>query len=76
MRSRNFRASLVGGIAPGTANTEMTIAHGLDAQPRGYFITRRNAAASVYLGTTAWDSTTAYLKSDTANAAFSVLFFV
>ena len=81
MRSRNFHASLLGIGAPGAANTEFTVTHGLGGEygpvtPRGYLVVRRNAAASLYISGTDWTDTTAYFKSDTALARFTVLFFI
>lgn len=80
MRSGNFDAALASAAAHTTANTEFTVAHGLGsggrpAIPRGYFVIRRSAAASLYISGTAWTSTTAYFKSDVGSARFTVLFF-
>ena len=80
MKSGHFDANFVSVAGHGTVNTEVAIPHGLGgdsrpAIPRGYIVVRRNAAASLYDSTTPWTTTTAYLKSDTALARFTVMFF-
>lgn len=80
-KCRNFLATLVQ-VSGGAANAEVTVAHGLkDPQgngiiPRGALVIRRFSNAILYKGTTAWDATNAYVKSDTAAATFHVRFFV
>ena len=74
MKSRNFRATIVLAIAPGTANTEFSVAHELDTIPRAGFVIRQNASGQLYESGTAWTATTAYLKSDTALVTYFVLF--
>lgn len=75
MKSRNFHGTFAT-VVSGAANTDITITHGLGAIPRGYLVTRRSAAGSLYLGTGTWTSTTASLKSSTANTIYLVLFFI
>jgi hypothetical protein len=74
-RSRNFVASLVQ-VEGGAANAEVAVTHGLNAIPLDAFIFNNFSNAILYKSSTAWTSTTAYVKSDTAGAPFHVLFFV
>ena len=81
MKSRNFFASVVNTTATLIVDTEFSVAHGLmtsesqPVTPVGYIVCRRSGAGTLYPGTTAWDTTTAYFKCDTASIAFLVLFF-
>ena len=80
MKSGSFHATLASAAAPGSANVEFTVAHGLGGEdnatiPRGWKIVRRNQVAGLYESGTTWTTTTAYFKSDTALARFTVLFF-
>lgn len=54
---------------------ENTIAHGLGRVPRGYIVTKRDQVVNVYDGTTAWDTSYIYIKSDVEGATVSVLIF-
>lgn len=61
-----------------TANTEVTVAHGLGYVPNGRFIVWQNAAGSLYQGPstgTAWTATNAYFKCDQATVTFMVFFY-
>ena len=75
MKSRNFVASLVNITAPSSADTEFSVLHELGQVPTSGFVAARASNATLYKSTTAWTVTTAYLKSNAANAAFIVLFF-
>ena len=79
MKSGSFFATLASAPA-GAANTEFAVLHGLGGPenpttPRGFLVIRRNQAATLYESSTAWTTTTAYFKSDTATARFTVMFF-
>lgn len=74
-KSRNFAATVVLVTAPLTADSEFTVAHELDGTPRQGLVLRRSTNAVLYLSGTAWDTTSAYLKSSVASAQFYVLFF-
>lgn len=61
-----------------TANTEVTVAHGLGYVPNGRLVIWQDVAGSLYQGPstgTAWTSTNAYFKADTANVTFMVFFY-
>jgi len=80
LRSPNFQLTTVAITAGAVANAEFTVAHGLTADergliPRGSVVVRRNLNALLYDSGTAWTDTTAYFKSDTANAQFAVMFY-
>jgi len=81
MKSRNFFASMVNCSASLLTTTEFTVPHGLmttealPVTPVGYIVCRRSGAGTLYPSTTAWDTTTAYFKCDTASIAFLILFF-
>ncbi len=55
-----------------TPNAENTIAHTVGSVPVGYLVMKRDKAAHVYLGTTAWTDTNVYLKSDVASVAVTI----
>ena len=79
MKLQNFNLFPVSISSPVTANTAYTVTHGcqIDGKPvvpRGLIITRRFKAAQLYYDTATWTQTTATLKTDTATAAFNVLF--
>ena len=77
MKSQNFQMFNVSVVTPTTINTEFTVAHTMPSTiPLGYVITRRSKAAQLYRSSTAWTTSTAYFKSDTAAALFNVAFFV
>lgn len=56
------------------ADTEDTIAHGLGVAPVGFIVVNKNKAGNLYDSGTAWTSTNAYLKSDTASTTYTVFF--
>lgn len=80
-KCRNFMASFLLAISSATADTEFAVAHGLRDEngtgviPSQAFVCRRNSNFNVYLGTTAWTSTNAYLKCDTGSVQFYIIFF-
>lgn len=79
MRSRHFITSIVTTTAPPTANTEWGVTHGLTCGdtptiPRGVIPITRNAAGIIYDGGTANTTSTYYLKCDTGNTTFTLLF--
>jgi hypothetical protein len=73
-KSLNFTGSIVT-FTVGAANAENTILHGMKSVPRGYISIGQGAAGHLYLSTTAWTSTTAFLKSSIASVTYSILFF-
>ena len=54
------------------AYTEDTISHTLGSVPIGYIVLSRNKAGVLYSGSTAWDSTSMYLKSNVASTAYTI----
>lgn len=70
----NVRGKWITYVSNGVANTEDTVAHGLTVTPIGYLVVKQDKAGSVYSGSTAWDTTNLYLKSNTAT--LTALLFV
>lgn len=56
----------------GSADTEFSVTHTLGAVPVGYFVTKTNKGGVVYASTTAWTSSTIYLKCSAANTAITI----
>lgn len=54
---------------------EDILPHGLGRIPRGYIVIKRDQVVEVYDGTTDWDTSYIYVKSDVAGAVVSVLIF-
>jgi hypothetical protein len=73
-KSLNFSASIVTFTSAG-ADVENAIPHTTPSIPSGFIIVKQNAPGKLYLSTTPWTSTFAYLKSSTAAVTYSVLFF-
>ena len=80
MKCRNFLASLIA-VTVAAANTEFSVAHGLMNEdgtgivPRAWKVIRRNQACSTYESGTAFTTSLAFLKCDTANAQLYIMFF-
>lgn len=55
--------------------TESEIAHDLGKVPTGYIITKRDKAAIIYNGDSAWTVSKIYVKADTASVAIGILVF-
>jgi hypothetical protein len=72
--SVNFTGNIIIFTA-GAANAENTLLHGMRSTPRGFISIGQTAAGRLYLSTTTWTSTSAYLKSSIAGVTYSVLFF-
>lgn len=70
---RNIRCSKVSGTTPGVANTEFSVAHTLGTIPMGFLVLSTGAAAHIYKSTTAWTTTTIYLKCDQPTVAFALI---
>lgn len=56
----------------GSADTEFTVTHNLGAVPIGYIVMKNSKSGNVYSGTTAWTSSTIYLKHSSANANITI----
>ncbi len=66
--SSNFNGSTVS-ITFAAANTDTSIAHGLNRVPTGYLVIGQSAAMSVYNGSAANTSTLLYLRSSATGTA-------
>ena len=80
MKSGAFDAEFTGIAAHGIADTEFSVTHNLGGEnrpriPRGSLVVRRDRGATLYESGTAWTTTTAYFKSNTSWARFTVMFF-
>jgi hypothetical protein len=71
----NLVASLQTVTFPGTANTNVQIAHGLPKTPTMYLVGGLNAAGTVYNGTSpVFGATFANLQASTASLVATILF--
>ncbi len=59
----------------GSADTEDTIAHGLNSVPIGYIVLKQDKASNVYEGGTAWDADSIFLKQ-TGTSVTTTLFLL
>jgi len=58
---------------PSTANTEFGVEiTGFNRTPTGYVVIRKDKAADIYDGTTAWAENTLYLKCSVASATVTI----
>lgn len=71
----NADARMTEFTSSGTPNAENTIPHLLGKVPTGYLVYRKDKAAHLYDGTTAWTNANIYLKSDVATVAFKMIVF-
>ena len=68
----NFDAEIIDVTSGGTADTEFTVTHTLSRVPLEAFTIWKSLGMIVYRGTTAWTSTTIYLRSGTVSATFRI----
>jgi hypothetical protein len=73
--SDNFNCYIGTLTTSAIAGTESGIAHGLKRTPSGYIITSRDKAAIIYDGSTGWDSTNIYVRSNVASVAINIMVF-
>jgi len=71
----NLRGDFISKADSGTANTEFSISHNLKQVPEGYMVVKNSNGGVIYDGSTAWTSTTIYLKCTTANNNIKVYVF-
>jgi hypothetical protein len=71
-KGENIAGKFLTFTSNGVANTEDTIATGLEATPIGYIVTKQDTAGVLYSGTTAWDETNIYLKSSVASTTYKI----
>ena len=69
---RNIFCSKASGTTPGVANTEFSVTHGLKRIPITFFGHTDNGGV-LYKSTTAWSSTTIFLKCTTATANYATV---
>jgi hypothetical protein len=75
-RAGNFKAQMIEVITPGSANTEFTVPHSLNAIPEGYFIVLQDKAGSLYTSNFGgWDRDTVYFKSDVTSMLVNVILY-
>ena len=63
----NFDGFLTTITTDATPGVESAIAHGLKRVPSGYLVLKRDQAGILYDGSTAWDSTNIYVRSNVAS---------
>jgi hypothetical protein len=71
----NLAAKYLVFTSNGAANTEDTILHGLGHIPNGYIVVRQDKSSVVYDSTTAWTSTSIFLKSSAASTAWTLIVY-
>jgi hypothetical protein len=59
-------------VTPSTPNTEFSFVHNLGFIPTRFWVTSMSAAGQIYKSTTAWTTTTVYLKCTTASVTISL----
>ena len=62
-------------VTTSTANTEFAVDHGLGAIPNGYIVIGQDKAGDVYNSTTAWTTSTIYLKASVATMTLRLIVF-
>ena len=73
--SDNFDAFEISITTNATPGVETAIAHGLKRVPSGYWVVKRNKAAHIYDGGTAWTSENIYVRSDVATVTARIIVF-
>ena len=71
-RSTSFNADIVRTYFP-AADTEITVTHGLNRVPLAAFVIDLSANSRVYKGTTAWTTTSIFLRASAASTLATVL---
>jgi hypothetical protein len=64
-----FKTTITTSATPGT---ETAIAHGLKRTPIGYIVLKKDKAAHIYDGSTAFDSSNIYVRSDVASVTVTL----
>lgn len=73
--ARNVDGYPATAITPGVANTEFSVAHGLNRVPVGFHVVTKNGACDVYQSTTAWTNKLIYLKATVININIKLFIF-
>jgi len=71
-RGENISGEFLDITTNATPDTEDAFSHTLGSVPIGYIVIGRDKAGVIYDGTTAWTSTSIYLRSDVATVAAKV----
>ena len=74
-KAGNLDAKWIVFTSNSTANTEDAITHDLGRTPVGILVALPDKAATIYSSSTAWTSTTIYVKTTTASVAWKLLAF-
>ena len=72
-QDQNLKIWKATGTAPGSANTEFSIAHGLGQVPLTIVGQDTNNGGLLYRSSTAWTTTTVYLKCTEASSVYNVI---
>lgn len=70
---RNVNCWKASGVAPGAANTEFTITHGLGRIPLTLGGYDTNNGGVIYRSATAWTKTQVFLKCTVASSAYNLV---
>ena len=68
----NFNAFITTITTDATPGVESGVAHGLKRTPNGYIVLKKDKAAHIYDGATAFDSTNIYVRSDVASVTVTL----
>lgn len=72
---QNIPGKELSGTTPAVADTEFAVLHNLNYVPKRIMTFGLDAAARIYKGATPWTKTTAYLKCDVGNVAYTIFIF-
>jgi hypothetical protein len=72
-QDQNIQGFKASGTTPSSANTEFSITHTLGRVPIGFLVLSLSAAAQIYQSTTAWTSTTIYLKCSGSSVVYALI---
>lgn len=75
LNEKILSGKLIDVTTDGSANTESSHAHGLGRTPTGYIVVGKDKAGVIYDGSSAWDATDIYIRSDTATVAAKLFVF-
>ena len=68
----SFDAEIIDVTAGGTADTEFSVTHTLARVPLESFVVWRSQNSVIYRGTTAWTTTTIWLRASVASTTFRI----
>ena len=70
--SENISGQFVTFTTSATPNAEFSVPHTLGATPIGWLVINKDKAGDLYAGTTAWTSTSVYLKCSVASVTYTI----